>query len=380
MNLILNTQMQQEEMLDLLKKLVELESPSDVPSAVHHVLLFLENYCQELGGSAEWLKDQDNKAQLKITWGTGDRKLLILAHVDTVWPLGEITKRPFRIEDGRAYGPGILDMKAGIVQALFAVKGYADTSLRENQQIVFLFTIDEEIGSLSSRNWIEREAQESAAVLVVEPAGAGGRLKVSRKGWGLYELNVQGKAAHAGIDPENGASAVLELAHQILKIQSLTELSNGLNVNIGLIEGGSKPNMVAPDARALIDIRVSDRKDIELVEDFMSQLSSHTPGTTIRLTGGMNRPPMEQSDKNAALFALAKQAGAAMAMNIEGVHVGGVSDGNFTSFLGVPTLDGLGAVGSGAHALDEHIVISEMIPRSKLLAELIPLIFESLEY
>ncbi|MBP1157013.1 MULTISPECIES: M20 family metallopeptidase [unclassified Paenibacillus] len=369
--------MVQDEMLRLLKTLVELESPSDNPSAVHKLLLFLKDVCCQWGGHAELLGDQDHRAQLKVTWGTGERKILILAHVDTVWPLGEVVKRPFRIEDGKAYGPGILDMKAGIVQALFAVKGYVDRLQGESRQIVFLFTTDEEIGSPASRAWIEQEAQNSAAVLVVEPAGPAGKLKVARKGWGLYELNVLGKAAHAGMDPENGANAVVELARQVLRIQSLTEISTGINVNIGVIEGGSRPNMVPADARAMIDIRVSDRKDIEVVESFMNQLSSYTPGTTVRMTGGMNRPPLEQNEKNRALFSLAKEAGTAAGIEIKGVHVGGVSDGNFTSFLGVPTLDGLGAVGAGPHALHEHIIIDEMVPRSKLLVELFERIFQS---
>jgi glutamate carboxypeptidase len=375
MNDCLRSQMEQEEMLQLLKTLVELESPSDNTGAVHKLLLFLHDFCSALGGRAEWLQDQDDNSQLKMTWGTGERKILILAHVDTVWPLEEVAKRPFHVEDGMAYGPGILDMKAGIVQALFAVKQYAHRLQGENRRIVFLFTIDEEIGSPSSRGWIEQEAKGSIAVLVVEPAGPAGKLKVARRGWGLYELNVQGKAAHAGMDPENGASAVLELARQILKIQSLTELSTGINVNTGVVEGGSRPNMVASDAKAMIDIRVSDGKDIELVENFMSQLSPFTPGTTVLITGGINRPPMEQGDKNRALFSLAKQAGESVGIEVEGMHVGGVSDGNFTSFLGIATLDGLGAVGAGAHALNEHIVIAEMIPRSRLLVELLERIF-----
>lgn len=368
----------EKDMIDLLKELVYLESPSDDRASVVTLLRYLDDYCRNIGAKTEWLMREDESESLKAQWGDGTNKILILAHVDTVWPLGEIEKRPFTIEDNLIYGPGILDMKGGIVQALFAVNQFvAQKGLSSSEQITFLFTPDEEIGSSMSRHWIEQEAQDSCAVLVLEPCGPGGKLKIARKGWALYKLHVEGRAAHAGNDPEKGISAIVELAKQALHIKKLEGYSTGISVNIGTFNGGSRPNVVADYACAEIDVRVQTEEEAEMAIDFFKKLRPDHPEAVLRLEGGLNRPAMELTENNQKLFHLAQQVGEEVGMTVEGMQVGGVSDGNFTSALNIPTLDGLGAAGSGIHALNEHLIKDELGPRSAFLALLIEKVLNS---
>ena len=293
------------------------------------------------------------------SWGTPD----------TVWPLGTLAERPVRIEDGRFRGPGAYDMKAGLVQGLFAVAALrAVTGAAPAVTPVFLINSDEEIGSRESSRWIRRVAARADRVFVLEPSlGTRGRLKTARKGIGRFTVRVLGKAAHAGLDPEAGASAILELAHVVQKLFALNDRERGVTVNVGTVDGGLQPNVIAPESRAVAEIRVLTQADAERVEGAIRALQPTTPGTTITVEGGMGRPPMERTPDNRRLWRRARAAAAGLDLDLEEAVAGGGSDGNTTSLV-APTLDGLGAVGDGAHAVNEHLVLERMVERAALLA------------
>jgi glutamate carboxypeptidase len=301
----------------------------------------------------------------------GRRPVLLLGHMDTVYPIGTISKMPFRVAKSRVWGPGVLDMKAGIAFALHVIEALLTWGQGKLPRAVTVFLVsDEEVGSHSSRAITETLARESAAVLVLEPAH-GTAVKTSRKAVGDYELRVKGKAAHSGLDFEKGQSAVVELAQQILEISKLVDVGRGITLNVGKISGGTRVNVVPAEARASIDVRVRGKQDAVEVERKLRQLKPINPNCKLELTGGMNRPPMERTAGVAALYAKASEIAQGLGWQLEEVAVGGGSDGNFTAALGIPTLDGLGAVGEGAHAEHESILIPELARRAALLAGLI---------
>lgn len=296
---------------------------------------------------------------------------LILAHIDTVWGIDETSRRPFRVEGGKATGPGTYDMKAGLVQALFALEALAAAGRKPARPVVLLVTTDEETGSLHSRALIEEEARKAAVALVVEPSTGPGALKTARKGIGMYTMRIQGKAAHAGVEPQAGISALEEMAHQILYLQSLNNYDSGTTVTVGVAGGGTRRNVVPAEAVAEIDLRVVTQAEAERMNALLRGITPRLAGTTVTVTGGMNRPPMERTPAIAALYETARSIAADLGFSLDESLTGGGSDGNFTAGLGLPTLDGLGAVGGGAHALTEHVIVEEMPRRAALLAHLL---------
>lgn len=340
-----------------LGSLVSVESPSEdrpaLEASAEHLAAYLE---ARTGRAAELV---DGPAGPHVRWsGGGDPKVLLLGHHDTVFPLGTLEQRPFGLTDGRAVGPGVFDMKGGIVQAAHAVAALGDVS-----GIEMLFSCDEEVGSLTSRALIEERARACGAVLVLEPSADGGALKTGRKGTGTFEVVVHGRAAHAGLEPEKGANALVEAAKQVLVIAGFAAPECGTTVTPTVAHAGTADNVVPAEARIRVDCRVTDADETARVEACFASLSPVDPGCRIEVRGAIGRPPMPES-ASAELFPLAR----AVDPSIGGVAVGGGSDGNFTAAIGVPTLDGLGAVGGGAHADHEHVVVATMPGRARLLA------------
>jgi glutamate carboxypeptidase len=295
----------------------------------------------------------------------------VLCHYDTVWPLGTLAKQPFEIRDGRAYGPGVYDMKASIAMVETALQAIQSLGEDLPRPLLVLLTSDEEIGSPSSRPHIEQLAQESAYVLVAEPPAIKGALKTSRKGVGRFIVEVNGRASHAGTQPEKGISATHELAHQILRLGELNDPTKGTTVNVGIMHGGTRRNVVAARAVAEVDVRAWTREETERLKSAIYGLKPVHDRAVIKVRGGFGRPPMERSEANVSLFHKAQEVGRALGLELSESASGGGSDANFTSALGVPTLDGLGAVGDGAHADDEHILLEPLPIRTALLAALI---------
>jgi len=299
-------------------------------------------------------------------------QILALGHLDTVWPLGTLATMPFRQEKGRLWGPGVLDMKAGLAFLVHAVQLLIDLDIPVRRKLLLQINADEEVGSDSSRLLTEEAAKQSVAVLVLEPGtGLEGKLKTARKGVGDYRVTVHGLAAHSGVDFSNGASAILELARQMERIESFTDLKRGLTVNPGVISGGTRVNVIAAEAHAEVDIRVARPKDAALLDKKFRALKPIDKRCTVTVEGGLNRPPMERSAGIRKLFKTASKLAAELGVTLEESATGGGSDGNFTAALGVPTLDGLGAVGEGAHALNESILVDRIADRTALLAALI---------
>ncbi|MGP4071545.1 M20 family metallopeptidase [Piscibacillus sp. B03] len=363
----------EDEMVDLLEQLVCYESPSTRPDLTKKIGQHLSQIFKDItGGKVELLPSDCYSPHLKAEWGEGERQLLIITHMDTVWPEGTLEEMPFSITDGKAYGPGTFDMKAGIVQALFAIKALKELRVHLNKKIVLMMTSDEELGSPTSKGYIIEEAKKSDGVFVLEPSlGKEGALKTARKGVGTFEIRVHGVPSHAGIDPEKGASAIEELAEQITYLSSLTDLQKGTTVNVGLIDGGSQKNVIAEDAHAVVDVRVQTKEEMDRVVPLIQNIKPHDPDIEISVTGEIYRPPLERTDEIERLFEKAKElAHEYLGVELIEEFTGGGSDANFTASL-APTLDGLGAVGAGAHAHHEHCVISEMPKRSALLALLL---------
>jgi glutamate carboxypeptidase len=295
----------------------------------------------------------------------------VLGHYDTVYATGTLAKMPFRIRGGKAYGPGIFDMKAGIVQALFALQALQELKASLKKGVVFLWTSDEEIGSESSRKLIETEARRSDAVFVLEPSfGPRGLLKTARKGVGQAELIVRGRASHAGLAPEEGVNAIHELARQLTRIEKWNDPRRGVSINADVVEGGTRVNVIAESARAILDLRALRVSDMRHLERRLHALRSVLKGARLEVTGGFDRPPLERK-MCAALFARAKSLAKQMHLSLDECTAGGGSDGNFTGALGIPTLDGLGAVGDGAHSSHEHAFLNTMPARAALLAALL---------
>ena len=362
---------QRDWLLDFIEALVAIESPSDDPIAVNRCGAELASRLTALGATVTRVASTTTGDHLRASFGQGPRQILLLGHFDTVWPTGQLKTMPLKRENGRLYGPGIFDMKAGIALATLATRAVMAEGGLGQCQVVMLWTTDEEIGSTTSRALIEAEAKRSAAVLVFEPSLPGGGLKTSRKGVGQFEMCVRGVSAHAGLDPGKGISAVRELARQIIAIDDLQDPASGVTVTVGVIEGGTRANVVPAEARAIIDARAVTRADADRVERTMKALVPQIAGAQLTVTGGFDRPPLERTAAVAGLFAEAQAVARDLGLTLEEGSAGGGSDGNFTAALGVPTLDGFGAVGDGAHALHEHVEIDALVPRAAVIAGLI---------
>lgn len=362
---------QRDWLLEFIEALVAIESPSDDPVAVNRCGAELASRLEVIGGKVTRVSSAAAGDHLRVSFGTGARQVLLLGHFDTVWPIGQLERMPLKREQGRLYGPGIFDMKAGIGLATLATRAVLDAGALTNCQVVMLWTTDEEIGSTTSRALIEAEAARSEAVLVFEPSLPGGGLKTSRKGVGQFEMVVHGVSAHAGLDPGKGISAVRELARQIIAIDDLQDPARGVTLTVGVIQGGTRANVVPAEARATIDARAVTRADAERVEQAMKALTPYIAGARVTVTGGFDRPPLERSEGVAKLFEAAREVARDLGLTIEEGSAGGGSDGNFTAALGVPTLDGFGAIGDGAHALHEHVEIESLAPRAAVIAGLI---------
>ena len=362
---------QRDWMVETIEALARLESPTADKAAVDQCGAALAGRLTAIGGRVEHLPRERAGDHLLAEFGCGRSQVLLLGHFDTVWPVGQLARMPIGVRDGCLYGPGTFDMKAGIAIAMLASRALAEVGPRPDLRVVMLWTSDEETGSLTSRAAIDEEARRSEAVLVLEPSLPGGALKTNRKGGGEYRLVVRGRVAHAGVDPSRGASAIHELARQIVRIQGLQDLDRGISVNVGTISGGSAANVVAEHAEAIVDVRVPSRAEAARIAAALSALTPETAGTSIEIVGGIDWPPLERTAEVAALFELACEVAAGLGRRLGEGATGGGSDGNYTSALGVPTLDGLGAVGDGAHALHEHVKIDELPWRAALVAGLI---------
>jgi glutamate carboxypeptidase len=363
------------EMLAELRSLVECESPSLEKAPADRCCLLLAAKWRQRGTRVERLAQKHRGDHLRVTWqpaGVRARgQLMVLGHYDTVYASGALAKMPFRIKGGRAYGPGAFDMKGGLVQALFALEALQRLCVPLRKRIVFVWNSDEEIGSDSSRKLIESEARRSDAVFVLEPSlGPRGLLKTARKGVGEAELIVHGRASHAGLAPQQGINAVHELAQQITRIEKWNDLRRGISINADIIEGGTRTNVIAEHARAVLDMRALRISDMRFVERRLYALRPIHRGAKLEIRGGFNRAPLEHK-VTSALFARAKSLAAQMGLALGESTAGGGSDGNLTGALGVATLDGLGAVGDGAHSSHEHLVINTMPQRAALLATLL---------
>jgi glutamate carboxypeptidase len=366
-------QQNQEEMMTLLQRMVEIESPSDNKAAVDSMGAFLAEEFERLGGQVTFYPQQAAGNHLKIEFAGGSGKpVLLLGHFDTVWPMGTLASMPFRLEAGRAFGPGIYDMKAGIAMMIFALRALQAAGSNGRRPVTVLLDTDEEVGSATGRPIVEATARDCEAVLVLEPSqGPQGHLKTSRKGVGDITIRVRGRASHSGVDFEKGQSAILELARQLIEIVKFTDLSRGITVNPGVIQGGTRSNVVAAEAWAEVDLRVIHAADAPLLEKRFAELKPFNPQCSIEISGGMNRPPMERTEGTVRLFELAREIAGTVGLEIAESSTGGGSDGNFTSALGIPTLDGLGALGEGAHASNESVVIQQLPQRTAVLAGLI---------
>jgi len=362
-------------MTALIRRFVECESPSDNPAAVNRFVELVSDTVAPFAAVRTHRGGSFGKhlaCAMRLPGRKKSGRVLVLGHSDTVWSLGTLRAMPFRRVDGRLYGPGVYDMKAGIAFFLFAVRALRELDIPVSSHVLLQLNSDEEVGSESSRALTERHAKQSQAVLVLEPGtGRTGKLKTARKGVGGFTVVVRGRASHAGLDYEAGASAVVELAHQITRIAGLSDLDRGITVNPGLISGGTRCNVVAAEASAEIDIRVRRQRDVIALEKKFRALRPIDKRCSIEISGGLNRPPMERSAGTVRLFRTARKLAAELGIDLEESNSGGGSDGNFTAALGVPTLDGLGAVGEGAHAIHENILINRMADRAALLAKLL---------
>jgi len=374
--LLAETRRRQTAMLKLLEELVCRESPSHDKAAVDRCGEIVAREWRRRGAMVRVLKQKTRgnhiHAEIAPRGVRAQGRILILGHIDTVYPMATLRRMPFRVSNGKAWGPGTFDMKGGLTLALFAVDALRAIGAATGKRLVFLWTSDEEIGSESSRAAIESEARRSDAVLVLEPAfGREGRLKTARKGTGGAEIIVTGRSAHAGIEPEKGVNAVHELALQIERLMRMNDPRRGITVQTTVISGGTVANVVPEQARAEIDIRFSRLADAKSLEHKLHALRPILKGAKVEVRGGVNRSPLERTAGVQKLFAHARSLMAEMGLKLDEASTGGGSDGNFTGALGIPTLDGLGAVGDGAHTPHEHILIRALPERAALIAGLL---------
>lgn len=354
-----------------LRALVEQESPSEDSASVNAAVALVEDLAIPMGFRSRRYRQKKFGDVLELRFRASpsrQKPILLLGHLDTVWPLGTLKTMPWREEKGRFLGPGVLDMKAGVIMALTAISTLNKLNL--TRPVTLLLNSEEEVGSPVSRPVTERLARKSAAVFVLEPA-QGLAYKTARKGVGIYRVDVTGVAAHSGVDFERGHSAILELAKQVQIISGFTDLKRKLTVNCGVIAGGTRSNVIAQTAHAEVDVRIARAADAAHVEKLFRKLKAFDPRCKLTVTGGINRPPMERKAGTIALFKQARKLAAQLGFDLDEAATGGGSDGNFTAALGVPTLDGMGAVGEGAHAAHESVLIEHLIPRTALLAAMI---------
>lgn len=361
---------------ETVEALVNLESPSDNKAAVDRCGAELTRRLTAIGANVMRSQEATRGDHVRAEWRPSDAiggataAILVLGHFDTVWPVGTLERMPLHEQDGCLHGPGVFDMKAGIATAMLAMRALHECR-GTMPPVVMLWTTDEEIGSGTSRALIEEAARAASAVLVLEPSLPGGAAKTSRKGVGEFELTVHGVAAHAGLDPGKGASAVHELARVILALEALQDLERGITINVGVISGGSRTNVIADRAAAAIDVRVQTMEDAARLEGAIRSLRPTRSSMRIEIAGGIDRPPLERSPAVVRLYEQARQVAAALGRDLREGAAGGGSDGNFTGALGVPTLDGLGPEGDGAHAVHEHVLLDNLSWRGAFLAGLI---------
>ena len=365
------------ELLEFLQRLVEQESPTSDKASVDACMRIAAGACESLGGTVKWHRQKDYGDIVEARFGFGRRSnpaqkpLLLLGHLDTVWSLGTLPQMPYLVKAGRIHGPGVLDMKAGVAMAITSLSVLKELG-RMNRPVILLLNSEEEIGSPASRPVTEKIAAGCEAVFVLEPAqGAAGAYKTARKGVGNFMVRVQGVASHAGVDFTRGQSAIVELARQIEIISGFTDLDRGITVNPGALGGGTQSNVVAAEAWVDVDFRYMKAADAKKIERRFHQLRPMKKRCGLEVTGGVNRPPMERTRETAKLFALAATLARGLGFELGEASTGGGSDGNFTSAIGIATLDGMGAVGEGAHASNESVAIEHLVPRTALLAAMI---------
>jgi len=360
------------EALRFLEQMVNLESPSLDKPLVDRFARFVGSKFEEIGGQVDYVPADRFGDHLRVRFtGKSNERVLLLGHTDTVWPAGEVAKRPFQIDAGMAMGPGVFDMKAGILLMWMAVRALKEQRKALIKNVTVLLTSDEEVGSNSSRTLIESEAGQCKAVLVLEPSLPGGTLKTARKGVGRFTVKAIGKAAHAGIDPSKGVNAIEELCRQIIKLHSMTDAACGTTVTVGVVQGGTRSNVVPAEATADVDVRIASMEEAARITNAIKALRAELPGALLEVHGSINRPPMERTADTDRLFDTARTIAARMGIDLKEGSTGGASDGNLTSALGIPTLDGLGPVGDGAHALGEWMDTQSLPQRAALIAELI---------
>jgi glutamate carboxypeptidase len=363
----------QSEMVASVREMVLRESPTQNKQACDALCSYLARQFESLGGHVRIHRQRSagNHLQVTFTGAKGRESVLLLGHFDTVYDVGTLQTMPWREAKGRLYGPGVFDMKSGIAQMMFALWAAREVRGGLPRPVTVLLVSDEEGGSESSRALTEKIARQCAAVLVCEPSGPGGALKTARKGVGSFLMKITGQAAHSGLDFEKGQSAILELAHQIQAISRLTDLKRGVTLNVGVVRGGTRTNVIAAEALAEVDLRIAKKADGAVMERKIRGLRPVNPKCRIEIDGGINRPPMERTKQVVALYELARKIAGKLGFSLAEIAVGGGSDGNFTGGIGIPTLDGLGAVGEGAHATHESVVTAELPRRTALLAGLI---------
>ena len=358
--------------LQLLEQFVNMESPSSDKVLVDRFARFVGSQFEAIGGTVDYIPVERFGDHLRVKFpGKTSEKILLLGHTDTVFPAGEVAKRPFQIINGTATGPGVFDMKAGILIMWSALRALRNIGNPLENAITVLLTGDEEVGSTTSRTLLESEAGSARAVFVLEPSLPGGVLKTSRKGVGRFTIKAIGRAAHAGVDPAKGINAIEEIARQVLSLQSMSNAGLGTSVTVGVIQGGTRTNVVPAEAAVEVDVRVATNDEALRMTTALHALKPQLPGARLEIRGAINRPPMERTTDTVRLFDLARSIGTELGIVIDEGSTGGASDGNFTSALGVPTLDGLGAVGDGAHSTDEYVDIASLPHRAALIAGLI---------
>lgn len=366
-------QSDQDAMLGCLRRAVEIESPSHNQKAINKMAKYFAREFTRRGGQIQMLNHpQAGSALVGEFWGhsRGAKPILLLGHLDTVWEIGTLAQMPFRVHKGRAYGPGIYDMKSGIICGLWAIQALRALEIAPRGPVRFFLNADEEMSSLAYRKELLAEARRARAILVLEPAAPHGALKTARKGVGEFRVTVTGRSAHAGINPSAGVNAISELAWQVIQIEKLARPKRGLTLSVDVIHGGTRANVIPQFAQALVDVRVSCVSDRKSVEDDMHSLTPANSHAKIKITGGVNRPPLERK-MAIGLFRQARELGLQMGFYLKEAATGGGSDGNFTAALGIPTLDGLGGTGDGAHARHEHVMVNELPQRAALIAALL---------